>query len=845
MATAPHSRPARSTYSLLLAAAIGAWCGSAAAAQGESGPAAADASAGYGGAALDAAVSTAVAAALAEAVLEVSVNSESAGESLVVLRGPGNSIYLAEEDLKRLHLRVPHVAAVEREGRRYYALAAVVGSRVRIDDARQRALVTVPAAAFEPNEVSAAERSHPKITPAAPGAFFNYQVSAQQIQGTSFGGLQGELGVFASPGVLTDTFVARRDAGQNQFVRLDSTFTHDWVDSLQTLNLGDSISDPGTWGNALRFAGIRFSRNFALRPDLLTTPLLSASGTATVPSTVDVFVNNQLVNSSTLPAGPFVIDRLPSITGTGDMSVVVRDALGREQVMTQSFYTSPFLLAAGLSQYAIDVGSVRNNYGITSTDYGAPIAEGSYRRGITDDFTLEGHAEYLKNFAHAAGVNAAYQIDHLGVINVTAANGGGFGGSGWLTGVGIEHRGSRASLVASTQWASRNFVQVGESPDPDFWITRRDLLQGGVSVGRTFSISVAWVRELFRNEPSQRSLSLTNTWSFGPLGALELTVARTVVGAGTPSLAPSALPPGGIVPPTGFLPGSGFTAAQSSTSVFLNYVYSLGGRKSVTASGIGGSGEGAPPREGRVTYTDSPPVGPGYGYRLAAATNGDYDADWQQQGRAASLEVEAARTQGVDGRSAYLTGAFTWLDGRFDALRSVNSSFGMVDLDGLANVPVYVENQLTARTDDAGRALLFNLRPYEANRVSIVPQDLPLDTTIESASTTVAPPFRSGVVVRFPVERTRGGTFRLVTEDGTAVPTGAEVVFNGGKFPVVLDGKVYVTGYDHGTQGSATWKEGRCVFRLPPPPADDPLPELGTVRCRSLPATGDRAEGRR
>jgi outer membrane usher protein len=71
------------------------------------------------------------------------------------------------------------------------------------------------------------------------------------------------------------------------------------------------------------------------------------SGTATVPSTVDVFVNNSLVTSSQLPPGPFVIDRLPTMSGTGDVSVVVRDALGREQVVTQTFYSSTTLLAGG------------------------------------------------------------------------------------------------------------------------------------------------------------------------------------------------------------------------------------------------------------------------------------------------------------------------------------------------------------------------------------------------------------------------------------------------------------------------------------------------------------------
>jgi outer membrane usher protein len=174
--------------------------------------------------------------------------------------------------------------------------------------------------------------------------------------------------------------------------------------------------------------------------------------------------------------------------------------------------------------------------------------------------------------------------------------------------------------------------------------------------------------------------------------------------------------------------------------------------------------------------------------------------------------------------------------GEVNAMRTVNGSFAVVDLDGIAGVPIYVENQLTARTDESGKALLYNLRPYEANHLSIDPEDLPLDTTIVASSLVVAPPYRSGVIAKFPVERVRGGTFRLIQEDGTPVPVGAKVNLKGMLFPVVLDGVVYVTGFDHGMAADASWPGGHCAFRLPPPPADEPVPDVGTLRCRAAPA---------
>jgi outer membrane usher protein len=263
----------------------------------------------------------------------------------------------------------------------------------------------------------------------------------------------------------------------------------------------------------------------------------------------------------------------------------------------------------------------------------------------------------------------------------------------------------------------------------------------------------------------------------------------------------------------------------------LIFVLPLDFRRAATLSTVGGSGPGAPANEVIASLTQSPPVGPGSGYRFSASTAGNYDADWRQQFNSADLEVEAARNQGLDGRSAYLSGAMTFLDGQLNTTRSVNGSFAMVDVAGLADVPVYVENQLTTHTDVSGRALLYNLRPYEANRISITPEDLPLDTTIGASSTIMAPPYRSGVIARFPVERVRSGTFRLVTDDGKPVPVGAVVTLQGTQFPVVLDGMVYVTGYDHGMSAEASWSGGHCTFRLEPPPPDEPLPDMGTVQC--------------
>jgi outer membrane usher protein len=767
---------------------------------------------------------------LTESVLEVTLKSDGVGDTMVVLRGPGGILYLEDADFAKLRLRLPSTAPYDYEGHHYYAPTALKGCTISIDEVHQRAIISAPSWALDTTRLSAAERRHTSVTPAAPGAFFNYQLSAQQIERTSSGGIYGELGLFAGPGVITNTQVARDGGGVDRYIRLDTTFTRDFPDQLETLNVGDSISDPGSWGYAEHFAGVRFSRNFALRPDLLTTPLLTTSGSATVPSTVDVFVNNQLVASNQVPSGPFIIDKLPAVTGTDNVEVVVRDATGREEVVSQTFYSSSTLLAPNLSQYSLDFGSVRDDYGLASDRYGSLLGEASYRRGINSILTLEAHGEYQAGEAHAAGLNAVVGLGHVGIVNFTIANGGGPatpavaastttigsdaspGGSGWLEGVGLEHRGPRFSFVANSSRASSGFAQVGEPIDAAMRIRQRSLVQSGVAMGRFGSLSVAYVAQSYHSSPTQQTLGVTHTLSFGRVGALNLTLSRTRTAADAAS------------------------TAQVSTSAYLVFVHSLGGRRTVSVTQVEASGSGAPDDELMGSFAESAPAGTGSGYRVSASTAGNYDADLRQQAAFGDFEVEAARNQGVSGQSALVTGAVTWLDGAFATTRSVNGSFAMVDVGGIADVPVYVENQLIAHTDSSGKALLYNLRPYEPNHISIEPAELPLDTTIAATSTVMAPPFRSGVVAMFPVERVRGATLRLVTADGKPVPTGSVVHLHGNEFPVVEDGMVYVTGYA-ADQSARVTGAAACQFRLPSPPDQDPLPDLGTIRCAASAAS--------
>jgi outer membrane usher protein len=54
--------------------------------------------------------------------------------------------------------------------------------------------------------------------------------------------------------------------------------------------------------------------------------LPAARGTAAVPSTADIYINNIKTYSQDVAAGPYVLNNLPAITGNGTARVVLHDS---------------------------------------------------------------------------------------------------------------------------------------------------------------------------------------------------------------------------------------------------------------------------------------------------------------------------------------------------------------------------------------------------------------------------------------------------------------------------------------------------------------------------------------
>ncbi len=168
----------------------------------------------------------------------------------------------------------------------------------------------------------------------------------------------------ADAGALVSDMLVRGGDRSQSLLRTDTYWRTDLPGRMQTLVIGDTISSAGAWSQPVRYSGVRYARDFTLAPAYVTYPMPSISGSAALPSTVDVLINNRHNSSSTVQPGPFELTNVPTVTGAGQMQLVVRDLLGRETVISQNYYLAPVLLKPGLSDFSFEAGSLRENYGL-------------------------------------------------------------------------------------------------------------------------------------------------------------------------------------------------------------------------------------------------------------------------------------------------------------------------------------------------------------------------------------------------------------------------------------------------------------------------------------------------
>ena len=578
-----------------------------------------------------------------------------------------------------------------------------------------------------------------------------------------------DLRVFSQAGLFVNRGYITEESGESDSLRYDSYWTYSSLDPLRTYVAGDFIGSSLTWTRSLRLGGVSIARNFGLRPDLVTFPIPTLGGSAVVPTTVDLYVNDSRQFSGQARPGPFLITDPLALTGAGRVSIVYRDELGREVTTTQPLYVDSRLLEAGLRDYALETGYPRRNYGTFSNDYGEDLATvGSMRYGASDRITVEGHAEQgedLQNF----GVGGLFSIGRFGVLSaslsVSDSN-----GRGKQTSAGYQYVARRWSLDIYEQRTHDDYRDLGsleDSPVPEL------LRHAGLTftIGRSHSLSIFDVRQQAPDLGDSHVLTLgySASWSNTRLG-LYASLFRDY-------------------------------EQEDSDGAYLGLSYAFGERGTLSS---GGSQYGT--EKTAILGAGSPvdyDLG-GFGWNFYGEKgNDDYHmtssrADYRfRYGDWSLMLDEGSQSEGdsddYSNTSVRGNGAIAYMGRQLLAARTIYDGFAVVSTTGTPGVPVLRENRLLGETNRNGFYLVPDLPSYQSSRLAIDPLGLPADVLVGVDRLEANPREGSGLLVEFPLGRYSGATVILVDARGEPLPPGTRVTLLGtGETALVgFDGQVF------------------------------------------------------
>jgi outer membrane usher protein len=740
-----------------------------------------------------------------ELLLVVDINRQQMDEPALVLQDKKGMLFLWARDVERWRLRPPEPCyAIEHQGETYFPLSALRQVSHVYNQKDLTLTIEVRPGAFVSSRLFTRYDVLPPPVKPGPGGFINYDLSVSRAPGSVQNSGLIELGYFNAHGVGTSSLLASEIDGHFKSTRLDTTWTADNPEKLRTLRLGDAINVPGRWGRSVRFGGIQYGTNFATQPGFVTFPSQRITGEAVVPSTVDVLVNNALVSRQTVPPGPFSISNLPVVTGAGEVQLVMRDLLGREQAFTRPFYASQALLRTGLKTFSYEFGFVRENFGIDSNNYGKWLGSGTYRRGLTDNLTGEVHADAMPGQA-TAGAGGDYLLSQIGTFSANAAGSHSNAGNGGLALLGFDRQAHPWSLGARTQWTSRNFAQVGQVP-PALPPVQASSANLSYTAGIAGAVSFAYIGQHNRDQPDTRLATMSYSVNIGTFGSFSISALRNLSG-------------------------------DKSTTIFALLNIPLGASTNLSMASQSVRGAAA---DNRTVYTTTLqknlPLGEGYGYRVQTRSDNATEGALSLQNDIGTYTVEAAQTQGSTATRLGVSGGVAVLGGDAFLSRRIDQSFAVARIPDYPNVRILTDNQPAGRTDADGNALIPRLRAYDVNVISIDQRDVPMNAKIDALRAEAVPYYRSGVDVTFPIGVSRGATFTVVLDNGTRLPVGASVQKVGDTeiYPVGFNGEVYVVGLGASTRLRASWKQQSCEFTVPFTPGADPLPDLGVFTCKGV-----------
>jgi outer membrane usher protein len=750
-------------------------------------------------------------------IARIVVNSVQKGDATVFRSAQGT--WLARPaDVGNWGIKAPESARVEIGGEPYVALERLPGLQLAFDERTVTLALRAAPGQLPATDIDLAWRRKPgTLYPSDSSLLFNYNLTALGDAGFGSRSYQGSTELAARSGnwLLYNT-TSYQDGGgfDHRTTRLLTNAQYDDRANLRRFTAGDFFTPGFDVTGSVGMGGLSFSKLYRMDPYFVQYPTAGFTAQVALPSTVDVLVDGNLVSRQQVQPGPLDVRNVTAAAGQRNVTVIIRDPYGREQVLGQPFYFTQFGLAKGLQEYSYNVGALRQRYGIESNDYGHLAASGFHRYAFTDALTLglrgEGDSE-LYNL----GPFATVTLPRAGIVGLGVSASERGGAHGHATGATYSYANGPFSLGYAGRYFSRDFAQLADEINPVLTLKSDEFANASLFLPQLGTFSLGYTATRSYTLPDMRS------WNFGYTRSL-LDARATLTFNYTRAEQP---------------------AAGNSWLISFTYYFDR------VTSAVGRAGGAQGYNFQSAALQKAVPLGEGFGYLLEGGRE-ERDGQSAAVGRGqfqlnAAHAIAGVDTLGSSDRAvepgasrAFVAGGIGYAGGTLFASRPILDSFAVVRVGDVPGVPVYANGWLQGKSDTHGEVVATNLNAFYDNDISFRARDLPLNYRYPRSQLTVSPPNRSGSVVNFQLKAVQAVYGALVAErDGRQVPLDLRelaVSGDGRSFSsfTAQRGEFYFEDLAPGDYTLRVQGTPSCTATIRVRHTADPFLDLGAVPCR-------------
>lgn len=227
------------------------------------------------------------------------------------------------------------------------------------------------------------------------------------------------LGAWRLRDYSTWSYNKTKHSTTSDYNHLQTTLGRDLVGLKSRLLIGDNYTNSSLY-DSTSFRGLQLTSEDTMLPDSERNFAPTVRGIAKSTAVVTISQNGYEIYQETVPAGPFAINDLNSVSTGGELYVTIKEADGSVQSFSLPWTQVPNMQRKGNIKYAVSAGEVRgNNSDIKKSNF----IQGDIYYGLYDDLTLTGGTQ-LSHRYNAFTLGLSKSLGELGAIsfNVTQAN---------------------------------------------------------------------------------------------------------------------------------------------------------------------------------------------------------------------------------------------------------------------------------------------------------------------------------------------------------------------------------------------------------------------------------------